>query len=116
MPTTIAVINTYPKFDAVFDPVALEMRMAVRKYPGIRPMADDLNAKTLPAEDLALIDTSPTPALPLNKGEGAGGGRGIIKRLGLSPEECLARAGTMFREMDLQWDLAELEKVREKMP
>ncbi len=55
MPTTIAVINAYPRFDAVFDPVALEMRMAVRKYPGIRLMADDLNAKSLPAEDLALI-------------------------------------------------------------
>ncbi len=57
--------------------------------------------------------TSPTPTLPLNKGEGAGGGRGIIKRLGLSPEEYLAKAEAMFREMDLQWDLAELEKVRE---
>jgi hypothetical protein len=37
------------------------------------------------------------------------------KRLGLSPEECLAKAEAMFREMDLQWDLAELEKVRDSM-
>ncbi len=59
--------------------------------------------------------TSPTPTLPLNKGEGAGGGRGIVKRLGLSPEECLEKAETMFREMDLQWDLAELAKVRSSM-
>ncbi|MBN2079245.1 MAG: adenylate/guanylate cyclase domain-containing protein, partial [Spirochaetes bacterium] len=54
-PSVIAVVNAYPRFDAVFDPVALEMRMFVKKYPGIRPMADDLNAKILPPEDLALI-------------------------------------------------------------
>ena len=34
------------------------------------------------------------------------------KIIGLTPEECLSKAETMFREMDLQWDLAELEKVR----
>ncbi len=34
------------------------------------------------------------------------------KLIGLTPEECLAKAEAMFREMDLQWDLAELEKVR----
>ncbi len=45
MKSTIVVINACPRFDAVFDPIALEMRTAVRKYPGIRPMADDLNAK-----------------------------------------------------------------------
>ncbi|MBN2079419.1 MAG: hypothetical protein JW838_10670, partial [Spirochaetes bacterium] len=37
------------------------------------------------------------------------------KRLGLSPEECLDKAETMFREMGLEWDLAELEKVRDSM-
>jgi hypothetical protein len=39
-----------------------------------------------------------------------------VKRIiGLTPEECLAKAETMFREMDLQWDLAELEKVRQNV-
>ena len=41
--------------------------------------------------------------------------RMIKKIIGLTPEECLAKAETMFREMDLQWDLAELEKVRTQL-
>ncbi len=52
---TIAIINAYPKFDAVFEPVAGMMKMDVKKYAGLRPMADDLNAKTLPIDELALI-------------------------------------------------------------
>ena len=55
MKSTIAIINSYPKFDAVFEPIADGMRMAVKKYSGIRTMADDLNAKILPMEELALI-------------------------------------------------------------
>lgn len=55
MKSTIAIINSYPKFDAVFEPVASEMRMNVKRYSGIRPMADDLNAKILTAGELALI-------------------------------------------------------------
>ena len=35
------------------------------------------------------------------------------KILGLTPEECLDKAETMFREMDLQWDLEQLEKVKQ---
>ena len=42
--STIAIINAYPKFDTVFEPIAGDMRMDVKKYSGIRPMADDLNA------------------------------------------------------------------------
>ncbi|TFH39030.1 MAG: hypothetical protein E4G96_09610 [Chrysiogenales bacterium] len=45
--------------------------------------------------------------------------RGIVrahafatKHIGITPEECLDRAEAMFREMGLEWDLAELEKVR----
>jgi hypothetical protein len=34
------------------------------------------------------------------------------KIIGLTPEECLKKAEAMFREMDLQWDLEQLEKVR----
>ncbi len=34
------------------------------------------------------------------------------KLLGMSAEECLAKAEAMFSEMDLQWDLEHLEKVR----
>ena len=33
------------------------------------------------------------------------------KIIGLSPEECLAKAEAMFEEMALRWDLAELVKV-----
>jgi hypothetical protein len=34
------------------------------------------------------------------------------KIIGLTPAECLEKAETMFREMDLQWDIEELRKVR----
>ncbi len=54
-PSTIAVVNSYPKFDALFEPIADEMHMAVKKYPGIKPMALELNAKILPMAELALI-------------------------------------------------------------
>lgn len=40
----------------------------------------------------------------------------VNKFIGLTPEECLAKAETMFREMDLHWDLAELEKVKGGQP
>ena len=47
-----------------------------------------------------------------------GAGRNLLlrvkKHIGLTPEECLDRAELMFKEMDLQWDLAELAKVRQK--
>lgn len=43
MKSTIAIINSCPKYDAVFEPVAGEMDMEVKKYSGIKPMADDLN-------------------------------------------------------------------------
>ncbi|MBP7736151.1 MAG: AAA family ATPase [Spirochaetes bacterium] len=33
------------------------------------------------------------------------------KIIGLTPEECLERARTMFQEMDLQWDLEQLETL-----
>jgi len=36
----------------------------------------------------------------------------VKKHIGLTPEECLNKAEAMFREMDLQWDLEQLEKVR----
>jgi len=40
--------------------------------------------------------------------------RSLAKKIiGLTPEECLSKAEAMFREMDLQWDLAELAKVRQ---
>jgi hypothetical protein len=35
---------------------------------------------------------------------------------GISAEGYLEKAQTMFQEMDLQWDLDELEKVRNEMP
>ncbi|HPV43526.1 MAG TPA: hypothetical protein PKX40_20265 [Spirochaetota bacterium] len=31
------------------------------------------------------------------------------KIIGLTPEECLERARSMFREMDLQWDLEQMK-------
>lgn len=38
MKPTIAVINAYPKFDAVFEPVAGEMRKDTGRYAAL-PMA-----------------------------------------------------------------------------
>jgi len=38
----------------------------------------------------------------------------IKKNIGLTPEECLAKAETMFRDMDLQWDLDQLRDLRKK--
>ena len=37
----------------------------------------------------------------------------LKKKTGMTPEECLNKAETMFKEMDLQWDLEQVEKVRE---
>jgi class 3 adenylate cyclase len=34
------------------------------------------------------------------------------KKTGLTPEECLNRAERMFKEMDLQWDLEQLEMIK----
>ena len=61
------------------------------------------------------LQSTLTTGAPLSCGRGAGG-EGMAKRIiGLTPEECLAKAESMFREMDLQWDLAELEKVRTQL-
>ena len=40
----------------------------------------------------------------------------VVKRIiGLTSEECLAKAEAMFREMNLEWDLEQLEKLRENI-
>ncbi|MCU0847777.1 MAG: AAA family ATPase [Spirochaetes bacterium] len=55
MKSTIALINPYPRIDAVFAPLAEELNLTVKKYSGIKPMADDLNSKVLPVKELALV-------------------------------------------------------------
>ncbi len=49
----------------------------------------------------------------VGKRVGPVGARQVKKIIGLTAEECLDKAEAMFREMDLQWDLEQLAKVRE---
>ena len=44
---TIAFINSYPKFDALFAQLTEELGVGMKIYSGTKPMADELNKKSL---------------------------------------------------------------------
>jgi len=83
---------------------------AIRRWKKSIDMGERLDAKLELSR--TYFEVGKRLSLPSPSGRGAGG-EGLAKKIiGLTPEECLDRAETMFREMDLQWDLTELEKVR----
>ena len=49
----------------------------------------------------------------LLEGSRSHGFKPVATRSGMSPEECLEKAREMFEEIDLQWDLEQLEKVKQ---